>query len=185
MLAQLLPVLLVFAVITLLLLASLRALAITRVPVVSASEPVVDAALELLALKDGETFCEIGCGWGGVVKRARTKADVKAVGYELNPSVALVAALRNLPDANVRIRMSDARRSDFGGADAVYAFLMPHAMQELAEALETRLRPGARVLSVDFPIPDWTPVAQKRAGGEGQQVYLYVIGRHRPDAPAS
>ncbi len=184
---DLLAVTLVFAVALFLLLASMRALAVTRVPVVTAPPEVVQAALDLLALRDGEHFTEIGCGWGGVLRAARRRADVQAIGFEINPAVAAVAALRSLADGKVRVRCRDARRSHLGKPDAVYAFLMPHAMAELGPVFEAQLAAGARVLSVDFQIPDWTPVERRRAGSPGHEVLLYVIGRHRaaPDEPQS
>lgn len=182
---DLLVVALIFGLVLLLLLASMRALAVTRVPVVTAPPEVVAAALDLLELRDGERFCDIGCGWGGVLKAARRRADVEAVGFELNPTVALVAAARNLFDGKVRIRCRDARRSDLGRPDALYAFLMPHAMAELAPLFEDQLAPGSRIVAVDFPIPEWTPVMQRRAGFEGHEVYLYVLGRHREASQGS
>lgn len=167
-----------FVVATLALALSLRALAATGVPVRAASDEAVSAALELLELREGERFVDLGCGEGKVLRAARRRARVSATGYELNPAVALWAGLRSLPDSAVHVRCRDARRADLGQAQALYAYLMPAAMAALAPKLEA-LAPGTRVASVDFPIPGWTPLRTREVGPLRQPVMLYVIGRHR------
>jgi len=168
-----------FAVVAFLLLLSLWVLLTTRVPVHSASRDAVETALDLLSLAPGDTFCDLGCGGGQVVRAARARADVRALGYELNPFAFLVAAARSLTDRRVRVRWADFRSRDLSEIDAAYAYLMPWAMAALAGPLEQRLKPGARVVSVDFPIPGWAPEQTREVGPLRQPVFLYRIGAHR------
>lgn len=170
--------LLLFGATAVLLLLSLRALATTGVPVRSASAEAVAAALDLLALRDGESFCDLGCGRGNVLGASRNRARIRAIGYELNPAIAGVAALRHLLDPDVSVRCADSRRADLSHLDAVYAYLMPRALAELSTSLEKKLRAGARIASVDFPIPGWAPSAVREVGPLRQPVYLYVLGKH-------
>lgn len=170
-------VLAAFAAATLALLLSLRALGSTGVPVRSASPEAVQVALELLALKDGETFVDLGAGLGNVLRAARRRADVRAIGYELNPFAAGIAALRSLLDLRVRVRCRDSRRANLTGAHALYAYLMPRAMAELGPIL-VELEPGTRVVSVDFAIPGWTPAETREVGPLHQPVFLYFPGRN-------
>jgi SAM-dependent methyltransferase len=169
-------ILLIFGIVMALLLLSLRTIAITRVPVVAAGPATVAAALDLLDLEDGERFCEIGCGFGGVVRAARARADVHVLAFELNPAVAALAALRSFRDRKVRIRVQDARTADLCRPDAVYVFLMPHSLGQIRSSLEAQLAPGARVASVDFEIPGWQPVEERLCPG-GHAVFFYVMGR--------
>jgi hypothetical protein len=171
--------LLLFGATAVLLLLSLRALATTGVPVRSASAEAVAAALDLLALREGESFCDLGCGRGNVLGASRKRGRIRAIGYELNPVIAGLAALRHLLNRDVRVRCADSRRADLSHIDAVYAYLMPRAMAELSTPLEKTLRAGTRVASVDFPIPGWTPAAVREVGPLRQPVYLYVLGEHR------
>lgn len=161
------------------MLLSLRALTLTGVPVRSAPEGSVEAALDLLALEDGERFCDLGAGHGNVLAAARARADVQAEGFELNPWIALLARLRCLGDRKVKVRCRDSRHADLSGIAAFYAYLMPKPMAELATTLE-RLAPGTRIVSVDFPIPGFQPLEIREIGPLRQPVMLYVIGRHRP-----
>ncbi len=159
------------------LLLSLRALAVTGVPVRSAPDLAIDAALDLLALKDGDRFCDLGCGHGNVLERARQRANVDATGFELNPSIALLAGLRSLRDGKVHVRCRDSRRADLSNYTALYAFLMPRPMVDLAPLFE-KLQPGTRIVSIDFAIPDWKPLETREVGSLRHPVRLYVVGQH-------
>lgn len=159
------------------LMLSLRALAITGVPVRSAEGAAVEAALDLLALREGETFCDLGCGGGQVLRAARSRAKVHVLGFELNPGAFLLAWLRS--GRGSRVRPIDFRRAALGEVDAAYAYLMPGVMAELGRKLERELRSGSRFVSVDFAVPGWTASATREAGALRQPVRLYVLGEHR------
>jgi hypothetical protein len=156
------------------LVLSLRALGSTGVPVRAASPEAIAAALELLALKPGDHLVDLGCGKGDVLLAARRHADITAAGYELNPSIALLATIRNLTDSKVRVHFSDSRRADLSGASALYAYLMPRAMTEWAPVLAA-LKRGTRIVLVDFELPGWTAQATRTVGPLAQPVRLYVI----------
>jgi SAM-dependent methyltransferase len=162
----------VVAVAMLLGLCSLWALAATGVPVLSSRDDVREAALDALQLSTGRRFVDLGCGFGGVVRAARRRGAV-ATGYELNVVVWLVVWLRSLTDRDAHIRLGDVRRVKLEGADAVYAYLMPHAMAQLAGPLERSLAAGSRVASVAFPIPGWEPERVIEVGLRREPVYLY------------
>jgi SAM-dependent methyltransferase len=165
-------------------LASLWALAATGVPVVAAPDDVREAALDALQLSPGTRFVDLGCGFGAVVKAARQRGAV-VTGYELNVVVWLLTWLSNAFDRDAHIRLGDSRRARLQAAEAVYAYLMPHAMAALAEPLERQLRTGARVASVSFAIPGWKPERVVEVGLRREPIYLYAIGRQcqTPDPP--
>jgi hypothetical protein len=160
---------------------SLWALGTTGVPVVASTEAVREAALDALQLRPGDTFVDLGCGFGGVILAARRRR-VRAYGYELNLAVWFVTWARNLADWGAHIRLGDSRKSRLGRADAIYAYLMPHAMRQLADPLG-RLRPGTRVASVSFPVPGWSPERTIEVGLRKEPIYLYVIGQHLAATP--
>lgn len=166
---------LTFAAMALFLL-SLRALATTGVPVRAAPPEAIEAALDLLELRAGERFVDLGCGTGGVLRAARRRAAVDAVGWELNPFAFLAALLRS---GGARVRLGDFRRADLSGTRAAYAYLMPRMLAQLAGPLEERLPAGCRLVAIDFPIPGWKPLAVREVGPLRQPVRLYVVGRHR------
>lgn len=154
---------------------ALWALKRTGVPVYSAAPWTVKNAIDLLALKDGERFCDLGCGLGRPLRSARRHADVTAVGYELNPFAVLFLWAMGVTDWRVHVRWRDFRNADLSSFDAVYLYLVPHVLPTLAQQLERQLKPGTRVVSVDFPIPGWKSVDSRE---RGQKAWLYVMGRH-------
>jgi SAM-dependent methyltransferase len=160
-----------------LLMLSIRALAISGVPVRSAGPEAVAAALDLLALRDGERFADLGCGSGQVLRAARHRADVEARGWELNPAIWALALLRS--DRRTRVRLGDFRKARHDDVDAAYCYLMPAVMAREAAWLEGALRPGARLVSVDFAVPGWTPEEVREVGPLRQPLHLYRMGRHR------
>ncbi|MDR0965082.1 MAG: class I SAM-dependent methyltransferase [Myxococcales bacterium] len=161
---------------TLALCLSLWALKRTGVPVYSATPWIVRIALDMLQLEDGERFCDLGCGLGRVLRAARRRAKVTATGYELNPFAILYLWALGITDFGIRVKCRDFRQADLSQFDAVYLYLLPKVMPALAEQLERQLKPGARVVSVDFPFPDWTAKEERE---HGHKVWLYVMGEHR------
>ncbi len=157
---------------------SLRALAVTGVPVRSASAEAVAAALDLLELRAGERFVDLGCGHGNVLVEARRRADVRALGFELNPAIALLARLRCGIDRAVEIRCGDSRHADLTGVTAFYAYLMPRPMWEL-EVWLSRFPEGTRLVSVEFALPNLVPAATREVGLLRQPVRLYRLGLQR------
>ena len=160
-----------------LLLLSLRALSTTGVPVRASPPEAIAAAMDLLDLKDGEKFADLGCGFGGALKAARLRADVACVGFELNPFAA--AGARLSCGRRVRVRWGDFRKADLRGFDAVFFYLMPRFLEKNAAWLEGALAPGTRVAAIDFAVPGWRALQTREVGPLRQPVRLYVVGAHR------
>ncbi|MBI5549625.1 MAG: class I SAM-dependent methyltransferase [Deltaproteobacteria bacterium] len=172
-----------FVIALALLLLSLRALSSTGVPVRASSPEAIDAALDLLALRDGERLVDLGCGFGRALRAAHRRADVECLGIELNPFAAAGAWV--LRSRRTRVRWGDFRHADLKEFQAVFCYLMPRFLERNADWLEKALAPGTRVAAVDFPVPGWTPETVRLVGPLRQPIRLYVIGRHRHPPPES
>lgn len=126
-------------------------------PFVPTPDHLYPAIFELLDLKPGELFNDLGCGNGLIVLEAhRRHPDAKIFGFELDPGLALEATTRLEADGfppgaiiscNVLEYMSSIR------ADAVFCYLLTSAMERLTPLFRT-MRPGARIVSLDFSIPE-------------------------------
>src|SRR5688572_25475247 len=82
-------------------------------PYLPTLRPQVKAALELAELRKGETLLELGCGDGKVLIAA-ARQGIKAVGYELNPLLALLAWLRTRRyGGNVKVVWGNFWREDW------------------------------------------------------------------------
>ena len=126
---------------------------------------------------------DLGCGDGRVVVIAARDFRVKkAVGVELDEALATIASLRAREEGvadRVEIIEGDMFEVDVSEATVVYIYMYASVNERLAEKLERELREGARIVTLDFPIPPWTPVRIRRfedEAGRKRSIYLYVRG---------
>jgi len=118
----------------------------------------VETVLEAASLQPNQLFIELGCGDGRLVVAA-AKRGAKAIGYEINPLLWLVATLRTLryyPRA--RIRLANFWSISLADADVVMAFLMPKFIPRLAAKTAHELKPGSRLISYIFKVNGRKPV---------------------------
>jgi hypothetical protein len=138
-------------------------------PYVPTLKPQVEQALDMLNLQPGETLLELGCG-DGVVLLAAARRNLKAVGYELNPLMALVAWWRTRryhKDGQVRIICGNFWRAQWPPAEGIFTFLL----QKYTARLDTKIiqypSKPIRLVSFAFTIPNREPVHTAKG------LYLY------------
>lgn len=136
-------------------------------PYVPTLTPQVEAALELVDLKPGQTLLELGCGDGKVLVAA-AQIGLRAVGYELNPLLALVAWLRTRRfRGQVHVVWGNFWRQSWPPAEGIFTFLLPRYMSKLNTKIVQSTGNPVKLVSFAFKIPD-KPVIGQKAG-----VYLY------------
>jgi hypothetical protein len=71
----------------------------------------------------------------------------------------------------------DIFEADISEATVVTMYLSPSVNARLRPKLESQLRPGARIVSHDFPIGDWAParVVQFKGPERTHALSLWVI----------
>ena len=62
--------------------------------------------------------------------------------------------------SKVNVRCQSIYQADLQDVDIVLAFLMPKPMKKLANKLFNELKPGAKIVSYAFSIPDKKPTAK-------------------------
>lgn len=147
-------------------------------PYVSSPQPIVVKMLEIAGLKNGETLFDLGCGDGRIVATAAKEFGAKAVGVELSPMLARRAreAVESLGlQQHVQIIEGDMMGVDLSRADVVALYLLTEANEQLRPKLEKELKPGARVVSLEFRIKGWKParVEKVEAHRHSYTIYLY------------
>jgi hypothetical protein len=83
----------------------------------------------------------------------------------------------------VEFRHQDVMTVDVSPATVVTIYLSREANLKLRPALQTQLRPGARVISHDFDMGDWRPEAIRPLldeSGMMRTLYLWRIAGRRP-----
>ena len=143
---------------------SFGAVLLRGAPYVPTLDKQVNAALDLLDLKPGETLLELGSGDGKVLIAAAERG-LHVVGIELNPLLVAVSWLRTRKyRKQVRIIWGDFWARPWPVCDGVFTFLLSKYMADLDERMRGLGKPLA---SFAFKVPDRKPDASKDG------VYLY------------
>ncbi len=148
-------------------------------PYVASPTRVMDRMLELANMKPGETLYDLGCGDGRILIAAVEKYKVKAVGVEISPRLvarAKAAIAKAGVQDRARVIQGDVLNTDPDGADVVYLYLSTRLNEQLRPRLEAHLKPGARVVSHDYPVPGWKPTkVEETEGSQRHEIYLYEM----------
>ncbi len=112
-------------------------------------------------LKHSQLFIELGCGDGRLVAAA-AKRGAKAIGYEINPVMWLVANLRNFKNPTAKIKLANFWQAPVGKADVVFVFLIPKYMARMETKLQTELKPGAKAVSYVYKLPKKEPALKRQ-----------------------
>ena len=127
----------------------------------------IDAAIELLELKPGQTLLELGSGDGRVLKAAAEK-NLKAIGYELNPLLVIVSKLKTRRYRHkVTVKWGDFWSAEWPITDGIFVFLLPKYMAQLDKKIVQSKQGKVKLVSFAFQIPGKKPVKEKSG------VYLY------------
>jgi SAM-dependent methyltransferase len=137
----------------------------------------VKTFLDHVPMKAGDLLFDIGCGDGRVLREAKRRYGVRALGFEVNPLAYALARIRTCGMEGIEVRLSNFWNADIGDADVVFCYLFPDVMGRLALKLEKELRPGTRVISCNFPIPGWRhmELLYPESSLHADPIYLYQI----------
>ncbi|ABM81021.1 SAM-dependent methyltransferase [Hyperthermus butylicus] len=151
------------------------------VPWVPTRNEVIEYLVTVLRPKPGDVVYDIGCGDGRVAVTIASKfPHVRVRCVELRRD--LVERARKLAEEQgvrglVDIVEADFFKVDLRDANIVYMYLLTSVNQKLRPKLEHELRIGTLLVSLDFPIPGWNPVATIELERSWQRVfYIYVRG---------
>jgi cyclopropane fatty-acyl-phospholipid synthase-like methyltransferase len=148
------------------------------VPFVPTPKPIVRRMLGLAEVKPGERLIDLGAGDGRIVIAAAREFGANALGVELHPE--RFAIIRNSA-ASLKPNLQAVRQNfftaDLSNADIVTMYLLPSVNEALRKKLERELHSGARVVSHDFSIPEWTPARVEIIQGPLglHTLYLYKV----------
>jgi len=139
---------------------------------------IVRAMLQLASLRRGETLFDLGAGDGRVIIEAARRFGAHAIGVEVDPAcVRRIKERLTATGANADLIEMDIFRVDLSTADVVAIYLSDTANAKLAPKLKAELRHGARIVSLDYRLPEWVPERELEvhASGINRKLYLYKV----------
>lgn len=127
-------------------------------------------ALELLDLKPGQTLLELGCGDGRVLVAA-AEQELKVVGYELNPFLALFSWVRTRKyGKQVKVVWGNYWKHSWPPTDGVFVFLLDKYMDKLdKKIIQNYSGKSVKLVSFAFQIPSKKALKNK----DGLFLYQY------------
>jgi hypothetical protein len=143
------------------------------VPYVTAPPKTLEQIIEALKLPEKGILWDLGCGDGRILKAAlKARPALEVAGVENNP-IPLQLARWNVPAA--KLVQGDILDTKFQGVDRVYCYLGPKLMAALEPRFLSELPKRARVVSLQFRLPNRTPDEEiKLTHGKKYAAKLYV-----------
>lgn len=137
-------------------------------PYLPTLSPQVGTALDMVDLKPGETLLELGSGDGRILIAAAERG-LCAIGYELNPLLALYSWLRTRKyGGRVKVVWGNFWRKPLPPAEGIFVFLLNRYMTKLETKIKNEA-PATKLVSFAFQIPGRQPT-QARNG-----IFLYTF----------
>jgi precorrin-6B methylase 2 len=138
---------------------------------------IVRQMLTLAGLRRGETLFDLGAGDGRIMIEAARKFCARAVGIEIDPErVMRIQDRLRSTGIKADLIQADFMEVDLSSADVIAIYLSESVNANLAPKLERELRAGARVVSLDYPLPGWAPEKESIAKGAlDRRLYLYRV----------
>lgn len=144
---------------------------------VSTTRTRIAAAISAVPMEPGQVLVDLGCGDGRVLRHARRRYQIRAVGFEVNLLAYLKGRVLSFGRKDIEIRLKNFWSQNLAQADVVFCYLYPDVMQKLSAKLKTELKPGSQVVSCNFALPGFEPVRILRPEGalHNDPVYIYRV----------
>jgi len=155
------------------------------VPYVQTPDRVVQEMLALAEVRPDDVVYDLGAGDGRIVIAAARWRGAHGVGIEIDPELVRHArgqAERAGVADRVRFETADLFAVPLGDATVVTLYLSPELNARLRPRLLTELRPGARIVSHQFPMADWAPARSVRLVVDGREhvLHLWIVPSRTP-----
>jgi ribosomal protein L11 methylase PrmA len=137
---------------------------------------VVEAMVELAAVRPGDVVYDLGCGDGRIVIAA-ARRGARGVCVDIDPQ-RIAESRDNADKAGVAERIefiqADLMHTPLAAATVVMLFLSPELNRALRPKLQRELPAGARVVSHWHSMGDWRPQRTLNVKSDWRSRYLYL-----------
>jgi len=151
-------------------------------PHVPTPQDVIPKMLALASVMPNETVFDLGSGDGRMLIAAATDFHARAVGVEIRRRLVRECRKKvrelGLSD-QIRVMSRNFKRVNLRKADVLAMYLSSYTLNLMGPKFMKELRPSARIVNFDYPIPGWrhqrrievTPAGWSKS----HPIYLYVM----------
>lgn len=152
-------------------------LAKNHAPFISTRLSIINKIVKEINIKQDAVVLEIGCGEAKFLRILRKLyPNARLIGLEFYIWPLIVAKLKNkIYKSKLELIKTDFLKYDFKNADLLYCFLNVGVMKTLEPKIIKECRPGTKIISYSFLLPNKTPDKIIEVSGIGEKVYFYTI----------
>lgn len=129
-------------------------------PFVPSKPERVEQMIRLARLTPHDVSADLGSGDGRIVIASAQTGAKRSIGYEIYPGLVKLSR-RRIEEMGLTVRaevkLESMWNADLSNTTVVFLFQIPYALPRIKKLLESKLAPGARIISNDFQIPGWEP----------------------------
>ncbi|MCH8518481.1 class I SAM-dependent methyltransferase [Candidatus Gracilibacteria bacterium] len=134
---------------------------------------------DLLDIKPGESFLELGSGDGRVVSfLAKKNPESQFIGIEIVPYLYVVSLLRKYfgKQSNLEFKIGNAFKEDFGRYTHIFVFGLPESIRDtVLPKLEKEAKIGTKLYSYAFSFPkEYMHKVESFGTPNEQKIHIYT-----------
>lgn len=141
---------------------------------------IVQQMLQIAQVRQGEILFDLGAGDGRILIEASRRFGAQTVGVEIDPNrVTRIKERLRATGVQAKVIQADLMDVDLSSADVIAIYLSYSVNSKLAPKLSRELKPGARIVSLDYVLPGWVPEKEItiESGGVSRKLFLYRVAR--------
>jgi len=131
------------------------------VPYVPLSKKQLQSVVDNVKLNSTDKVVDLGCGDGRVLQAFEKQGVKELTGYEINLWAYLWGRIMNYRlKSKTKLYLKNFNQINLNQFDIIFCYLLEEAMEKLKNKFDQELRPGTKIISYGFKIPDWREPSQ-------------------------
>lgn len=127
-------------------------------PFFPSAHSTIRKALAAAELKPSESFYDLGAGAAQALIIAEKEFGARATGFEISLLPYALGRLNLfLHRAKAELKFKNLFEEHLGEADVIFVFLAERVMPQVAEKIKREAKPGARIVTYAFELPNMKP----------------------------